>query len=194
MKKISLFILSGLVIASTALAQNPKKNKCNWGLKLGLNGSTIRMENSEEGGWKTGLVAGVFVKIRAGEKFSIQPEFLYSSMGSRMMNGGSETSVRLNYLSLPVLAQYNVTEKVSIFVGPQIDVLAKAKSKSNNNFSQETESYKENSINATGGISFWPLHCLGFSARYIHGLNNIAQTGSMKMKNQGVQFTAALNL
>lgn len=194
MKKISLFILLAATLATAAQAQMAKTKKCSWGLKIGLNGSNIRMEGGENSDWKTGLVAGAFVKIKAGERFSIQPEFLYSSMGGRNVHMAEGSSLRLNYFSLPVLAQYKLTNMLSVFAGPQIDVLIIAKGKSNTEFSEESNMYKENSFNATGGLAVWPVHCVGISARYIYGLNNIAETGGMNMKNQGVQVTAAIKL
>ncbi|MDB5206323.1 MAG: PorT family protein [Flavisolibacter sp.] len=196
MKKISFFILMTALVATTVQAQNSvTKKKPNWGIKTGLNISNIRMENGADSDWKTGLATGVFFTIKAGNKFSIQPEFLYSSMGGKNIAPNSESSLRLNYFSLPVLAKFQVKNKFAVVVGPQIDVLIQAKTKSSSNqFTKVTDNYRENSFNATAGFELWPSHCFGLTARYIYGLNNIAAAGSTELKNQGVQIMAAIKL
>lgn len=193
MKKASILIPGLFALIFGVSAQTTAK-KISWGFKLGINGSNIRVENGTNSDWKTGLVTGVFASIRAGNSFSIQPEFLYSSMGGRNLQSTEETSLRLNYFSIPILAKYRITNKFSVFAGPQIDVMIIGKSKDNTGFGEVTNDYKENSFNATGGVEFWPTKCLGFSARYIYGVNNILETDVVKWKNQGVQLSAAVKL
>ncbi|HZH67532.1 MAG TPA: porin family protein [Flavisolibacter sp.] len=204
MKKISFFILMTALVAATVQAQNSMiKKKGNWGIKTGLNLSNIRTEDGPDSDWKTGLAAGVFFTIKAGSKFSIQPEFLYSSMGGKNVvnnlgNTGFDitgSSLRLNYFSLPLLAKFQVKNRFAVVAGPQVDVLIMAKTKSSTNqFSKVTDNYRENSFNATAGFELWPSHCFGLTARYIYGLNNIAATGIANLKNQGVQIMAAVKL
>jgi hypothetical protein len=197
MKKISFLILIITLVATSSQAQEGSitKKKSAWGIKTGVNISNIRTEDGADGDWKTGLATGVFFTIKAGNKFSIQPEFLYSSMGGKSVVANSETSLRLNYFSLPVLAKFQVKNRLAVVVGPQVDVLIQAKTKgSSNQFTKVTDNYRENSFNATAGFEFWPSHCFGLTARYIYGLNNIAAAGSTELKNQGVQIMAAVKL
>ncbi|MGZ8537218.1 MAG: hypothetical protein ACXWV9_03095, partial [Flavisolibacter sp.] len=56
-----------------------------------------------------------------------------------------------------------------------------------------TSSYKDNSINITGGAEYWPANNFGFCLRYIHGLTNISKSNS-SIKNQAFQFTIAIKL
>lgn len=192
MKKILLLALSASLVTVASHAQDAKKKK-DWGFKLGLNGSNIRT-NSAGTDWKTGLVAGFFVKFKIDEKFSIQPEALYSSMGGKNLMTGSENGLRLNYFSVPVLAQYKVARNLAVLAGPQIDVLIQAKMKAASGFTKVNDSYKEDSYNLTGGIAFWPVHCFGLTLRYIYGLNDISESSSTNVKNQGVQLTASVKL
>ena len=194
MKKYFLLLLAGLFVAYTGNAQStfiPKK--FSWGYKIGLNGSTIRMKNGHRPDWKLGLATGLFFNHQLGSRWSIQPELLYSSMGGRNVTADEGSSLRLNYFSLPLLARYQACQKLALLAGPQMDMLIQAKTKSSSNqFAKVTDDYKEGSFNLTGGIEYWPAHCLGFSARYIHGVNNIATTGKLEWKNQGVQVMAAV--
>ena len=195
MKKLSIVLLAVTILtAGTSAQAQSKQKKLSWGFKLGLNGSNIRMENGPDSDWKTGLATGVFINIKAGDRFSIQPELLYSSMGGSNLEAADETSLRLNYFSLPILAKYQMTNKLALFAGPQIDVMIIGKSKDRLGFDEVTNDFKENSFNATGGAEFWPTKCLGFSARYIYGFNNILESDVIKWKNQGVQLMAAIRL
>ena len=193
MKKILLLSLSAAFLSASLQAQTVSKKSCDWGLKMGLNGSNIRVTNGNSGTWKTGLVTGVYFNFKVADKLSIQPEALYSSMGAKNLMSTEETSLRLNYFSIPVLLQYKVTNCFAVVAGPQVDVMIQAKMKNGGGFSKVTDSYKENSFNATGGVTAWPVSCLGFTLRYIYGLNNISK-GATELKNQGVQLTAALKL
>lgn len=203
MKKISSFILLATIATVTAQAQQLTPKKLVWGIKTGINFSNVRVEDGLDSDWKTGLAVGAFFIFTCHDKFSIQPEFLYSSMGGRELAGNGGSSLRLNYFSIPVLARFQVKNKLAIVAGPQIDILIQAKTKSiSNQFDKVTDNYREYSFNGTAGFEFWPTHCFGMSARYIYGFTNLTPkslntTGGNilpNIKNQGVQITAALKL
>ena len=56
-------------------------------------------------------------EIPIANRFSFQPELLYSGQGS---------SVNLNYLNIPLMAKYNLTKEFSLEAGPQIGFLLSA--------------------------------------------------------------------
>lgn len=186
-----LFTPMVICIAIASQAQNNTSKKLDWGYKLGINGSNLRVENAADFNWKTGLATGLFFNIKLRSKLSLQPEALYSSMGAKNVIDGSG-SLRLNYFSLPVMAKYTVCKNLSVIAGPQIDMLIQAKTKSiNNSFTKVTDDYNESSFNLTGGVEYWPAHCFGFSGRYIYGLSDVTPGGS-EIKNQAVQIMAAV--
>ncbi|WP_172623250.1 porin family protein [Flavisolibacter ginsenosidimutans] len=193
MKKFFFFVLPALLAVHSSFSQKATNKKTDWGFVLGLNGSNLRSSGDRYSSWKTGLVSGFFVDIKAAENISVQPQFLYSSMGGKNSNDDA-SSVRLNYFSLPVLVKYKLTKGFAVFAGPQLDVMIQAKSKTSSGFTKVTDAYKEDSYNLTGGVAFQPLRCLGFSLRYIYGLNNVSAVSSANMKNQGIQLTAAVKL
>ena len=186
-----LFTQMVICIAIGSHAQNNTSKKLEWGYKIGLNGSNLRVENTADFNWKTGLATGLFFNIKLGKSLSLQPEALYSSMGARNVIDGSG-SLRLNYFSLPVVAKYTVCKNLSAIAGPQIDMLIQAKTKSSNNsFTKVTDDYNESSFNLTAGVEYWPTNCIGFSGRYIYGLSDVTPGGT-EAKNQGVQIMAAV--
>lgn len=192
MKKIYFFALMAIVFATTAQAQKTTTKNLTWGYKIGINCSNLRVEDGANTDWKTGLATGLFFNVKLTNKLSLQPEALYSSMGAKNVVNGSG-SLRLNYFSLPVMIKYPVCKNLSVLAGPQIDMLIQAKTKSSSNqFDKVTNDYNESSFGFTGGAEWWPVHCFGFSARYIYGLNDVAGFDRVEMKNQGVQLMSAV--
>ena len=74
------------IISLPAIGQSTDKQKTSFGIKTGINVSKLNLNgNSSDlinSDYRTGFVAGAFVNIPI-RKFpiSVQPEFLYSSMG-----------------------------------------------------------------------------------------------------------------
>src|SRR5215207_5213383 len=191
MKKFFFIPIVAFIAIASKAQNNPSKN-FEWGYKLGINGSNLRVGNASDFTWKTGLATGLFFNIKLANNLSLQPEALYSSIGARNVINGSG-SLRLNYFSLPVMAKYKVCKNLSVLAGPQIDMLILAKAKSSSNsFTKVTDSYSESSFNLTGGIEYWPAHCFGFSGRYIYGLSDVMLGSGVETKNQGVQIMAAV--
>lgn len=191
-----LFPLTALLFASlTMLAQN--KEKASFGLKTGLNISDLRVKGPLSGNisprLRTGFVFGSFVNIPLSNKVSLQPEFLYSSMGGNYNDGISDTKYRFNYFSIPILLKYKILNNLAIVAGPQLDNTIVAK-KSNTNISgvqKITTDLKENDFAITGGIQYWPGKYVVMGARYIYGFYDVNKNlaPGLEYYNRGVQLT-----
>ncbi len=114
MKKIILTIAAVLVFGF-ANAQDMK-----FGVKGGLNSFTVTGQTGEKS--KISFQLGGFAEFKVSDKFAVQPELMYTSQGSK--NDFATTT--LNYLNIPVIAKYYVTEDISIQAGPQIGLLMSA--------------------------------------------------------------------
>jgi len=200
MRKIFFYLLFIAFGVSAANAQTTTK-RLNWGAKTGLNISKFNVDDSGvEPEFKTGFVAGVYFKIKAADKFSIQPEFLYSSKGGSIENNvGSTINYRVNYFSVPVLANIAVAKKFSVVVGPEIDILISARRSIEGMASTVTGDFKDASFGLTGGFEVWPVNKVGLSARYHHGLSQVTddEGGALRTsewRNQNIQLTLALRL
>jgi hypothetical protein len=189
-----IFLLFASALAFSIHAQQPAKKRTTWGYKAGINISRLNTDGptTMDNKWKTGFATGLYVNIPAGARFSVQPEFLYSSMGGDMEQFSSSTGYRLNYFSIPLLAKFNLVKGLSFVAGPQADILIVAKTLTTSGTFKTTGNYKDYSFNITGGLEFWPCKGFGLSARYMHGLDNISDISTAEMKNQGVQLMAAL--
>lgn len=126
---------AGGVASSTDYAPGTSDSRNNgFGVKGGFTASNFRGDDKKnfgnEGIYNT-FHAGVYAQFGFSNKFSLQPEILYSRQGFK----GSPTSyptrgtytTRLDYLQVPVLLVYNILDNVSVHVGPQVSLLTKVK-------------------------------------------------------------------
>src|SRR5687767_12474875 len=96
MRKFVLLLASVFFVISLSVSsQTTNKQKVSIGIKSGINFSNFKLDGNIPNGmtsdFRTGFVAGAFVTFPVGESpFSIQPEFLYSSMGGDLKNGQNE--------------------------------------------------------------------------------------------------------
>jgi long-subunit fatty acid transport protein len=132
------FILTSFMLCSVfAFSQEVK-----FGAKVGLNSSNLKGDYPaaiNEHNSKIGFHIGAFAEFEIADKFSLQPELLYSTQGNtygyKTYYGGgtyyegAEYDLKLNYLNLPVILKYKILEKLSIDFGPQIGFLVSAKTK-----------------------------------------------------------------
>src|SRR5690554_297338 len=134
MKKRILFTILALFALSTFQAQEFRI-----GVKAGLNVASIGGD-SYVGGATTGDLAarasfhlGALVEIPLTGKFSIQPEILYSSEGSKndwtFLSTNNDYDDKLDYIRVPVMGKFYVIEGLSAEAGPVVGVLVSAKQK-----------------------------------------------------------------
>lgn len=200
MRRFLLLHTSLFFIFSTpALSQTTDTSKVMFGIKTGLNVSRLKLNGKTTGvvnsNFRTGFVAGAFINFPVKKSpFSIQPEFLYSSMGGDLENEFNESqNLRFNYFSVPVLIKYQFSKKLGAFAGPQLDLILYAKE--NNKFGEFnlTESVSETDFYATWGLEWWPWRDIVINGRYMHGFNEVyTTTPDISMNNRGFQFTIGL--
>lgn len=131
MKKILLYFAATVFGVSVAQSQELRL-----GAKVGVNFSSISGDENEFLSGLTSFHIGGLVEIPISEKFSIQPELLYSMQGateeySVIPNGGFgvkyENDLKLDYINIPIMAKYYVINGLSIEAGPQFGILVSAK-------------------------------------------------------------------
>ncbi|GAB2472610.1 hypothetical protein GCM10011375_27530 [Hymenobacter qilianensis] len=159
--------------------QTPFRNKVVYfGASVGSNLSAMNFNKGYprpaapvENQWKPGFTAGLLVGIRLNEKFALQQDYLWTRMQSKETS--SATAYVFDYLSLPVLIQYTVFQRVSLMAGPQFDLLIQAEKHANGQTVTTTRDTEERSIGATAGLGVRLFTNVSLSARYTHGLNHI---------------------
>jgi len=204
MKKIILAAVF-LVAATTIFAQEMKHSY--FGIKAGMNSSTITFDPAVyaiEAGYKNGFAGGIYYNIGLGEAFSIQPEVLYSEMGAKVIGGIVDpkglATLRLNYISVPILFKFTPSWRVGIFLGPQFDFIQSANSFDNSQGNvDQKDNVKSSDIAGTVGLEIWLSHHIGLFGRYIKGFENVNNRLTVnpldfpglqttEIKNEGFQF------
>jgi opacity protein-like surface antigen len=158
-------------------------------VKFGIKGAvslTTLTGDVENASSKVGFQAGAFAEIKITDKFSIQPEVLYSAQGVKEKgnteyNGNIyslEANTKLGYINVPVMAKYYVAEKFSLEAGPQIGFLVSAKGEATVlGRSQEVDikdGYKSIDLGLNLGAGYDFTENLSVGVRYSLGLSNLA--------------------
>lgn len=120
MKKIILTIMALASFSFAAQAQTPDLKL---GAKAGVNFANL---SNSEGDMKTGFHVGVLAEIFINEKFSVQPELLYSAQGTAFKQEGIELKLNMDYINIPIMAKYYVMDGLNIQAGPQVGFLVKS--------------------------------------------------------------------
>lgn len=115
MKKFVLILLGILIGLPTLQAQENFRI----GAKGGVNLANIVGEG-HSGDLRTSFHLGMLAEIPLSEKFYFGPEILYSSQGSK-------NRYKLDYIQIPLMAGYYITEGLIVDVGPQIGFLTSSK-------------------------------------------------------------------
>lgn len=194
MKKITLTIIlltTGL-IQQSAFAQDMKT-----GFKLGLNVANLK-EDGVNTKSKVGFHGGLFIEALLNDKFSIQPELLYSSQGAKEKvpqnmgyNFSGEAKLKLDYINIPIMLKYYIIDNLSITAGPQIGFLVKSEFKIDSPRYQQQVIIDNSKVNdlfnkLDYGVNFGlELNTSGFffGARYNLGLANIYETEGLFTKD-----------
>jgi hypothetical protein len=183
MKKISLSVFT-FFLAATLFAQN-----ATFGLKGGLNVSTLSNTNGSDYGSKPGLHAGLLAHVHLSPTVAIQPEVMYSSQGTKYTAGTTEHVLGLDYVNIPVQFQYMFSNGFRLQTGPQVGFLVNVKDKVNDvetgNFS--SDDFKSVDFAWSAGLGYLTPSGLGVDARYNFGLSNINDAGGNRLRNNVFQ-------
>lgn len=124
MKK--LVVLAAIAVFGFSKAQ--AQEEIQFGVKAGVNFAKLTGDDVEDADGRTGLHFGGVVEIPISEKFSIQPELVYSQQGLQQDDNDGEWKLKLDYLNVPVFAKFYVADGFSLEAGPQFGFNLSAKS------------------------------------------------------------------
>ena len=182
MRKI--FLGLGIIVSSLSFAQQ-------FGLKAGLNLSDITNTSSAvDTKMKAGIYAGVTATFPITETYSIKPELVYNQLGAKTdiadlggIIGQVSTTTKIDYLSLPIMLQYNLPSNMYLEVGPEFSYMLSANQSLNSIISPSTDINMDylNRLNVGAGIGagYNINKNLGINARYTLGLTGIGKSGNV---------------
>lgn len=167
----NLLLLFSLIIfkSSTVKAQE----FVYFGAKGGLNLTTMNSDNFYDEKSRTGFHLGLLAEIPLGNRFSLQPELLYSTHGTkagRIFEAREHNNPRefhLDYLQVPVLVKLYLTKSLSIESGPSFNFLISEKINGN-----EADYGSTFEFGGALGASYRLRAGFFVNARYVHGFTD----------------------
>jgi hypothetical protein len=174
MKKI---ILSGLVLL--ALNTLYAQTEVHFGIKAGANFAHLSTDDDATDS-KTGLHVGGLAHIHLSKQFAIQPELVFSMQGGESENG---TKTKLNYINVPVLAQYMFGDGFRVQTGPQLGILTSAKNEIGDLEVDIDDAVKTVDFSWSFGAGYLSKIGLGIDGRYNLGISDISENDA-ELKNR----------
>ncbi|MBF4466290.1 porin family protein [Flavobacterium sp. LC2016-12] len=171
MKKILLIAVVTVLGFANVTAQEIK-----FGAKGGLNFATINGDNTEDIDMVTSFNFGVLSEIPISDKFSFQPEIMYSGQGYSF----NDNTIALSYLNVPLMGKYYVTKGLSVEAGPQIGFLLAAK----NEKIDVKDSFNTVDFGVNFGLGYKLDNGVNFGVRYNVGLTDINNVEGYFVKNK----------
>ena len=194
------YLLTVAIIFLMALGQvNAQRAYDNTGPHFGIKGGVnfsqfyVDQPSVEDENMKTGYHFGIFAKIPISREIAIQPEVLYTNVGSKITYGQSqienlfgiergEVRFNLNYVQVPLMLSVNLGP-LNIHAGPYAAYLVSANIKDLNVRDLSTNqlvNLNEDDFNRwdyglVGGLSI-DVQNFTIGARYNHGLREIGST------------------
>jgi hypothetical protein len=182
MKKTIIFAAAFFIML------NAKAQNAHFGIKAGLNASSLNYEGNSDMQSKIGFNGGLLAHIHTASDFwAFQPEVYYSSEGAHSKSN-SNVSTDLGYINVPVLIQYMFSNGFRLQAGPQVGFLMSAKSKVSSVSTDIKNELNGAVFSIPAGISYLTSTGLGFDARYNFGISDIYKSAPAKVRSNVFQF------
>ncbi|MFD0975298.1 porin family protein [Salinimicrobium gaetbulicola] len=170
MKKL---IFIGLLFFSVSALQ---AQEMGFGIKGGVNFASLNGDDADGWDGRTSFHLGLLAEFGLSEKFAIQPEILYSAQGAEE----EDLTLKLDYLTIPVMAKYYATDAFSIEAGPYIGFNTKAEFDMDGDTMDVKDETESTDFGIGLGLGYELPMGVFFQARYAMGLSDIASDGDIK--------------
>jgi hypothetical protein len=211
-----LYRISVLLFIFSALTPTiVKSQETQFGVKAGLNYSSIVGDLTQGIKFRFSGHAGVFLEIEFSDKFAFQPELVYSSQGFQfssdlltIQDGGDildqndiRTNVQFNYLTVPILGKFVVSDLLVVEFGPQFAFLLNQVTKIKN-LDQRDDTIRDDRTSTSGNFQLDYGAAVGLevqfddefsvSSRFYFGLRNRLEglEGNLQNYNTAIQLSA----
>jgi hypothetical protein len=176
-----------VVLASSFMALVSNAQQTQFGLKAGANIASVGVDDGDDYDSKAGFHVGGLAHIHITQHFAVQPELTYSAQGGK---DGDNLKLKLNYINIPVLAQYMTLDGFRFETGPQIGFLASAKRKVNDVEFDVKDDLESLDFSWAFGVGYlFPgANGLGVDVRYNLGISNISEDNTYQARNRVFQI------
>lgn len=166
-----------------------------FGPKVGYNSAKLEgksFKEFHENNTKSGYHVGLFAELRFNN-FAIQPEVYYSSEGGKLAtlnedNLAIEHDFNLDYVQVPLMFKWYLTNAIAIEAGPQAGFL-KSSNVTWSDLGENSEKFNEFNFSVNAGVSINLPLSLMLSARYNAGLTNVYDDPDVNWKNRVLQIS-----
>ena len=175
MKKTLIIIIFTILTITGVKSQE----KIELGVKAGINLTNMTSGFLIDENYKTNFHIGLLAEIPFGGKFSLQPEIVYSTYGTKAkttaLDAGISSAVSdeysLEYIQVPLLAKIYLFENFSIEIGPSFNFLVNSEEKLGSySYSDKAKSFE---FGGALGISYKLKSSFFGSVRYTNGFTKV---------------------
>ena len=153
MKKIMM--IAALMVATLSASAQNEVGQITLKPTVGMNIATMTKFNDTKA--RIGMAAGVEAEYGVAEKFSLSAGVLYSMQGCKWKEGDETLTYKIDYINIPILAQYYVVKGLAIKAGIQPGFKASAKAKASegsNSISGDLNDVKGFALSIPFGVSY----------------------------------------
>ena len=201
MKKFTFIFLLNLLVSSALLAQ----------VSVGVKAGGALANIAESGvGWgtdngsktKNTYLLGAYLNLPLAAGLELQPEILYVNIGFEDSMFGEQNYY--HYISLPLMLQYKLTDKLRVEAGPELSYLIDVGT--NRSTISYRSYFKDLDMAVNVGLSYSPIEKLFIGLRYNLGVydvskdytvtigNNETITQSNSLYNRSLQLSVGFRL
>jgi hypothetical protein len=199
--RIVLLFAFAFLFPILGFSQDPTSKVFQGGFLFGMNTSQISGDNLS-GFYKLSPTLGSFVCMKLGEKSSIQMELDYLGKGAHKNIKPKDSistiyNLRLHYIELPLVFQYNYNSNLNLEVGPSLGVLFGSREEDNygdmSGIYSSREQFKPFDLSITVGGTWKINEKWSFNIRFANSMfpvRNHDQNTSFRL-NKG-QYTSCI--
>ena len=176
-------ILSVIFFLSLAIFAKAQSADTHFGLKAGLNISSLDEKNGVDFNSKAGFHIGGLAHVHLSPHFAVQPEIVYSEQGGK--DGADKWDI--NYINVPVLFQYMTGGGLRLQTGPQLGFAVSSKIKSGDIEQNIKDDVNTVDVSWALGASYLFPEAIGIDARYNIGLTNVNDAETPVVRNRVFQ-------
>ena len=177
-------ILSVILLLSLTILAKAQSADTHFGLKAGLNISSLDVKDGVDFDSKAGFHIGGLAHVHLSPHFGIQPEIVYSEQGGQ----DGDEKWKINYLNVPVLFQYMTGSGFRLQTGPQLGFAVSSKIKTGDIEQNIKDDVNTVDVSWSLGASYLFPEAIGIDARYNIGITNVNDAETPEVRNRVFQI------
>ncbi|WP_294822422.1 porin family protein [uncultured Flavobacterium sp.] len=152
-----------LIVLAAALLMCPLVQAQTYGIKGGVNFANLRGDDADRFDGITNFHVGALMEFYIFDRVTLQPELLYSAQGAEI----KDEKYKLNYVTLPVMLEFDIDGSLSVHAGPQFSLVA---SESSDVLPEDAENYD---FGIAAGLEYGITDGLFIQGRYVWGQKQV---------------------